>query len=118
MRPLPSRTVRIGRGADNDMVVDDLVVSRRHAELWAHPDGRYEIVDLGSHNGTFLNGRPVARAPVVPGDVVGIGHSAFCLVGDQLQEYVDTGEVVVLSAACAGAVGLLLRRHEPAAMRK
>ncbi|MFE9097397.1 FHA domain-containing protein [Streptomyces sp. NPDC007264] len=93
VRPLPSRTVRIGRGADNDMVVDDLVVSRRHAELRAHPDGTYEIVDLGSHNGTFLNGRPVARAPVAPGDVVGIGHSAFCLVGDQLQEYVDTGEV-------------------------
>ncbi|MFD1663662.1 FHA domain-containing protein [Streptomyces caeni] len=93
VRPLPSRTVRIGRGADNDMVVDDLVVSRRHAELRAHPDGTYEIADLGSHNGTYLNGRPVARAPVAPGDVVGIGHSAFCLVGDQLQEYVDTGEV-------------------------
>ncbi|MER6126851.1 FHA domain-containing protein [Streptomyces sp. NPDC001795] len=93
VRPLPSRTVRIGRGADNDMVIDDLVVSRRHAELRAHPDGTYEIVDLDSHNGTFLNGRPVTRAPVTPGDIVGIGHSAFCLVGDELQEYVDTGEV-------------------------
>ncbi|MFJ8059121.1 FHA domain-containing protein [Streptomyces sp. NPDC096142] len=93
VRPLPSRTVRIGRAADNDLVVDDLVVSRRHAELRAGPDGTYEIVDLGSHNGTYLNGQPVARAPVGPGDIVGIGHSAFCLVGDQLQEYVDTGEV-------------------------
>jgi ABC-type multidrug transport system ATPase subunit/pSer/pThr/pTyr-binding forkhead associated (FHA) protein len=93
VRPLPARTVRIGRGADNDLVVDDLVVSRRHAELRAESDGTYEIVDLGSHNGTFLNGQPVARATVTPGDIVGIGHSAFCLVGDQLQEYVDTGEV-------------------------
>ncbi|AVZ71497.1 ABC transporter ATP-binding protein [Streptomyces lunaelactis] len=93
VRPLPVRTVRIGRGADNDLVVDELVVSRRHAELQAHPDGSYEIVDLGSHNGTFLNGQPVARAPMSPGDIVGIGHSAFCLVGDQLQEFVDTGEV-------------------------
>lgn len=93
VRPLPSRTVRIGRGADNDMVIDDLVVSRRHAELRAHADGTYEIVDLESHNGTFLNGRPVTRAPVTGGDIVGIGHSAFCLVGDELQEYVDTGEV-------------------------
>ncbi|WP_330302297.1 MULTISPECIES: FHA domain-containing protein [unclassified Streptomyces] len=93
VRPLLARTVRIGRGDDNDLVIDDLVVSRRHAELRAHPDGTYEIVDLGSHNGTFLNGRPVAHAPVTPGDIVGIGHSAFCLVGDQLQEYVDTGEV-------------------------
>ncbi|MFF5129461.1 FHA domain-containing protein [Streptomyces syringium] len=93
VHPLPSRTVRIGRGADNDFVVDDLVVSRRHAELRATADGGHEIVDLGSHNGTYLNGRPVRRAPVAHGDIVGIGHSAFCLVGDELQEFVDTGEI-------------------------
>ncbi|NEC25222.1 FHA domain-containing protein [Streptomyces sp. SID8111] len=93
VRPLPARTIRIGRSADNDLVLDDLVVSRRHAELRALPDGGYEIADLGSHNGTYLNGAPVTRAPVGPGDIVGIGHAAFCLVGDELQEYVDTGEV-------------------------
>ncbi|MEV8318542.1 FHA domain-containing protein [Streptomyces sp. NPDC059900] len=93
VRPLPARTVRIGRAADNDLVIDDLVVSRRHAELRVLADGSYEIVDLGSHNGTYLNGQPVARAPVAPGDIVGVGHRAYCLVGDQLQEYVDTGEV-------------------------
>ncbi|MFD9110060.1 FHA domain-containing protein [Streptomyces bottropensis] len=93
VRPLPERTVRIGRASDNDLVIDDLIVSRRHAELRARPEGTYEIVDLGSHNGTFLNGTPVDQAMVTPGDIVGIGHSAFCLVGDQLQEYVDTGEV-------------------------
>jgi ABC-type multidrug transport system ATPase subunit/ABC-type multidrug transport system permease subunit len=93
VRPLPARTVRIGRAADNDLVIDDLIVSRRHAELRALPDGTYAIADLGSHNGTFLNGSPVTVAPIAPGDIVGIGHSAFCLVGDQLQEYVDTGEV-------------------------
>jgi ABC transport system ATP-binding/permease protein len=95
VRPLSARTVRIGRGPDNDLVIDELVVSRRHAELRALPDDTYEIVDLGSHNGTFLNGRPVAQALVSPGDIVGIGHSAFCLVGDQLQEYVDTGDVAL-----------------------
>ncbi|MFF4351065.1 FHA domain-containing protein [Streptomyces sp. NPDC001530] len=93
VRRLPARTVRIGRRGDNDLVIDDLTVSRRHAELRAGPDGTYEIVDLGSHNGTFLNGQPVERTPVTQGDIVGIGHSAFCLVGDQLQEYVDTGQV-------------------------
>ncbi|MEU9173519.1 FHA domain-containing protein [Streptomyces sp. NPDC048420] len=93
VRPLPTRTVRIGRADDNDLVIDDLVVSRHHAELRALPDGSYEIADLGSHNGTYLNGRPVTSAPLGPGDIVGIGHSAFCLVGDTLQEYVDTGEV-------------------------
>ncbi|MEU8892608.1 FHA domain-containing protein [Streptomyces sp. NPDC048442] len=93
VRPLPARTVRIGRADDNDVVVDDLVVSRRHAELRVLADGTYEIVDLGSHNGTYLNGQRVARAPVAPGGIVGVGHRAYCLVGDELQEYVDTGEV-------------------------
>ncbi|MCB5166732.1 ATP-binding cassette domain-containing protein [Streptomyces bambusae] len=94
VRPLPARApFRIGRGPGNDLVVDDLVVSRRHAELVAHADGTYEIVDLGSHNGTYLNGAPVTRARIGEGDIVGIGHSAFCLVGDHLQEYVDTGTV-------------------------
>ncbi|MFG3000405.1 FHA domain-containing protein [Streptomyces sp. NPDC048340] len=95
IRPLAARTaVRIGRAPDNDLVIDDLVVSRRHAELRSLADGTYEIVDLGSHNGTYLNGAPVeGAARLAEGDIVGIGHSAFCLVGDQLQEYVDTGEV-------------------------
>ncbi|MFJ6750046.1 FHA domain-containing protein [Streptomyces sp. NPDC091266] len=93
VRPLPAaRTTRIGRAPDNDLVIDDLAVSRRHAELRAGPDG-YAIVDLGSHNGTYLNGQPVAGAPVMPGDIIGIGHSAFALVGEELQEFVDTGEV-------------------------
>ena len=93
VRPLPAaRVTRIGRAPDSDLVVDDLTVSRRHAELRAGPEG-FEIVDLGSHNGTYLNGRAVDRAPMIPGDIVGIGHSAFALVGDELQEFIDTGEV-------------------------
>ncbi|MER6097972.1 FHA domain-containing protein [Streptomyces sp. NPDC001728] len=93
VRPLPAHSIRIGRASDNDLVVSDLVVSRRHAELRAHPDGTYWIHDLGSHNGTFLNGRPVVDARVTPADIVGIGRSAFCLIGGQLVEFTDTGEV-------------------------
>ena len=89
----PDREVVVGRAAGNWATPWDEHISRRHAELRARPEGTYEIVDLGSHNGTYLNGTPVDRAPVTPGDIVGIGHSAFCLVGDELQEYVDTGEV-------------------------
>ncbi|MEV7773740.1 ATP-binding cassette domain-containing protein [Kitasatospora sp. NPDC086791] len=90
---LPGHTVRIGRAPDNEMVLDDLVVSRHHAELRELPDGGHEIVDLNSHNGTYLNGRPVRRAPVGPADIVGIGHSALCLVDGRLVEYTDTGEI-------------------------
>ncbi|MFJ8659905.1 FHA domain-containing protein [Streptomyces sp. NPDC093795] len=93
VRPLPAHTIRIGRAPENDVVVSDLVVSRRHAELRAQPDGTYWIHDLGSHNGTFLNGAPVVDARVTPEDIVGIGRCAFCLIGGQLVEFTDTGEV-------------------------
>ncbi|MFE3627967.1 FHA domain-containing protein [Streptomyces goshikiensis] len=111
VRPLPDRsaartTVRIGRALDNDLVIDDLAVSRRHAELRALDDGTYEIADLGSHNGTYLGGAPVeGAARITEGDIIGIGHSAFCLAGDQLQEYVDTGEVSLDVQDLSVAVG-------------
>ncbi|MFJ5886309.1 FHA domain-containing protein [Kitasatospora cineracea] len=87
------RTIRIGRALDNDIVVSDLQVSRHHAELRQLPDGRWEIVDLGSHNGIFLNGQPTRRQLMGPQDRLTVGHSSFVLVGDQLQEFVDDGAV-------------------------
>ncbi|POX44695.1 FHA domain-containing protein [Streptomyces sp. Ru72] len=90
------RVMRIGRALENDLVVSDLQVSRHHAEFHATPDGRFEIRDLGSHNGTFVNGMPIGKggsALIGPNDIVGVGHSTFRLVGDRLEEFVDTGEI-------------------------
>jgi len=47
---------RIGRGSDNDIVVDDSSISRNHAELTEMPDGRFAVRDLGSSNGTMIQG--------------------------------------------------------------
>ncbi|MFE2979773.1 FHA domain-containing protein [Streptomyces sp. NPDC059258] len=90
------RVMRIGRALENELVVSDLQVSRNHAEFHATPDGRFEIRDLGSHNGTYVNGQPLHKsgsALIGPNDIVGVGHSTFRLVGDRLEEFVDTGEV-------------------------
>ncbi|WP_200301285.1 ABC transporter ATP-binding protein/permease [Streptomyces adelaidensis] len=90
------RVMRIGRALENELVVSDLQVSRNHAEFHATPDGRFEIRDLGSHNGTFVNGMPIAKggtALLGPNDIVGVGHSTFRIVGDRLEEFVDTGDV-------------------------
>jgi ABC transport system ATP-binding/permease protein len=90
------RVMRIGRALENELVVSDLQVSRHHAEFHATPDGRFEIRDLGSHNGTYVNGQPIAKGGsqlLGPNDIVGVGHSTFRLVGDRLEEFVDTGDI-------------------------
>jgi ABC-type multidrug transport system ATPase subunit len=89
--PLPAKALRIGRIPDNDLVIPDLDVSRHHAELRKSPAGSYEIVDLGSHNGTYVNGRRVSSAVIGEADIVSIGRSTFRLAGGELRQYVDDG---------------------------
>jgi ABC-type multidrug transport system ATPase subunit len=90
---LPAKVLRIGRSDDNDVVVPDLRVSRYHAELRRALGGDYEITDLGSHNGTFVNGQRITGAVVTEADVIGVGLATFRLVGDELQQFDDTGDV-------------------------
>jgi pSer/pThr/pTyr-binding forkhead associated (FHA) protein/DNA-binding CsgD family transcriptional regulator len=71
--------IRIGRARDNDVVLDDTLASRYHAELI--PRGaRAEIRDCGSANGTRVNGAPVDRAEVAPGDLVEIGDTTLRVI--------------------------------------
>src|SRR5215469_10662075 len=90
---LPGAVLRIGRAADNQVVVADLSVSRYHAELRREARGGYGIYDLGSHNGTFVNGQRVGSAPVTERDIIGIGRANYRLVGEELQEFLDTGDI-------------------------
>jgi pSer/pThr/pTyr-binding forkhead associated (FHA) protein len=70
---LKARTV-IGRGSDADITVEDTGTSRRHVEiLW---DGRRaKVRDLGSTNGSKLNGAPVTEAVLEPESVITIGRT-------------------------------------------
>ncbi len=90
---LPTTLLRIGRAADNQVVIADLSVSRYHAELRRNPRGGYTIVDLGSHNGTYVNGQRIESAPVSERDIIGIGPATYRLVGEELQEFLDTGDI-------------------------
>lgn len=63
----------LGRHSDCDVTVDDLTVSRRHAKL-IFRDGCWILHDLGSKNGTILNGALVTRCQLRPGDRLSLGE--------------------------------------------
>ena len=102
--------MRIGRVPDNDLVLPDLDVSRHHAELRKSPTGSYEIIDLGSHNGTYVNGQRVASKLLIEADLVSIGHSTFHLEGGELVQFVDD-EQVTSTAQDLAVPGKLLSRE-------
>jgi pSer/pThr/pTyr-binding forkhead associated (FHA) protein len=71
LRPI----VTIGRSRDCSIFLEDLTVSRLHATIRQLPDGGYELEDHQSATGTFVNGQPVSRCRLKPGDTVQIGTS-------------------------------------------
>jgi ABC-type multidrug transport system ATPase subunit len=89
------RALLIGRADDNDVVIGDLLVSRRHAELRRLGGGRFQLIDIGSHNGTFVNGQRITTEVVTEADVIGIGAATFRLAGDELQEFDATGGMLL-----------------------
>ncbi|MCL2324625.1 MAG: FHA domain-containing protein [Actinomycetia bacterium] len=66
------QSVTIGRQDDNDLVIADVNASRHHARFERAGDG-WELTDLGSTNGTLLNGQKTTRARLHDGDVILIG---------------------------------------------
>ena len=73
---LKSKPMALGRDHSNPIRLHDTEVSRRHAEV-RPVDEAYRIVDLGSANGTFLNGQPVDQAPLRSGDRLQLGQTVM-----------------------------------------
>lgn len=75
--PLTAEQMTLGRDALNEIVLPDPEVSRRHAQVIVADDGSHLLIeDLGSTNGTFVNGRRVTKpTPVEDGDTVELGQA-------------------------------------------
>ncbi|WP_018914547.1 FHA domain-containing protein [Thiomonas sp. FB-6] len=73
--------ITLGRRPHNDVVIDNLAVSGEHAVLLREGDG-YVVQDLGSTNGSYINGKPVKRAPFREGDSLDIGKYTLRLLSD------------------------------------
>ena len=85
--PLDKSPFYIGRDAANDWVIDDLLVSRKHAEIRRAAAGHWEIVDSNSSNGTFVNGKRLPKQTPVrlnANDMVAIGRVVMRFTGEAL----------------------------------
>jgi pSer/pThr/pTyr-binding forkhead associated (FHA) protein len=70
--PLESTQLTIGRGLNNDIILEDSRVSRHHAQL-RYRARRFWVADLGSTNGTFINGEQIAEQALRDGDTISLG---------------------------------------------
>jgi len=68
-------SVKIGRDNSNDIIINEPSVSRNHAVITKLEDDRYEVKDLGSTNGTFINGKLVIKEFLLPGDQLQVASS-------------------------------------------
>ncbi|MCR9116327.1 MAG: FHA domain-containing protein [bacterium] len=66
----------IGRGAEADVLLNDRWASRVHCRIDRHEDGLL-ITDLNSKHGTFINGKAITQAKLLPGDRISIGLTVF-----------------------------------------
>lgn len=112
-QPLDSRRITIGSSADNNLVLAHSSVSRRHAVI-RRQFGRYAVKDLGSTNGTFINGQRVARVRVIkPGDEIRFGAARFAVVGRKpRRRYLRRIAAFVTLCAAFAAIGFYAVRFE------
>jgi hypothetical protein len=76
--PAEAEMLVIGRSSDCDLAIDDRAISRHHARLRRTIEG-WDVLDLGSTNGTWLNGRRITSAVARPGDELDLGDRRFVL---------------------------------------
>jgi pSer/pThr/pTyr-binding forkhead associated (FHA) protein len=77
---LEGEITRVGRHPDSDIFLDDVTVSRRHAEF-VRKSGAYTVRDVGSLNGTYLNRERIDEASLANGDEVQVGKFKLVFLG-------------------------------------
>ncbi|MBQ7075628.1 MAG: FHA domain-containing protein, partial [Clostridia bacterium] len=79
--PLTSDVIIIGRGQDCNICINDLYMSNQNTQLWFE-DKEWYIADMGSTNGTFINGEKMTDEPLIldSGDRIRIGQVEFVIV--------------------------------------
>jgi diguanylate cyclase (GGDEF)-like protein len=102
-------SVVVGRGEEADVVLTNEGISRAHARIDAH-DNSFSITDLGSTNGTFVNGAPVRQSALLNGDKILLGD---VLLSFTFQDSIDVSyqESLRNMAIRDGLTGIFNRRY-------
>jgi transcriptional regulator with GAF, ATPase, and Fis domain len=88
--------LNIGRAIDNDIRLSVHLASRHHCRIEIDDEGAW-VMDLGSSNGTTVNGSPVERSPIKPGDAVGVGGAQLFVDHEPEQTGATLGETQRIS---------------------
>ncbi len=114
--PLPVGEVSIGRDSSNQLWVADPALSRRHCLLLQN-DGQFSIRDLGSRNGTLVNGVPVEQQQVRHGDQIFIGDSVLIFLTEEGGGHFDRNPVEFADTTAFDGPPLLLRAEDSLYLR-
>jgi pSer/pThr/pTyr-binding forkhead associated (FHA) protein len=98
-QPFDREILKIGRLSSAHIRLDDERVSRIHAVVEISSEGAVNIIDMGSADGTFVNGEKVNKAELKPGDEIRIGDTRLVFVDEDRQNEVTTAEVPAVAAA-------------------
>lgn len=88
--PLDAEHLSIGRKHSNDIQLNDLTVSGRHAMVSAATSNQVFVEDLGSTNGTLVNGNHIKKISLKHGDIIQMGHHQFTFMSEGEAKYEPT----------------------------
>ncbi len=111
-------SVSIGRSpkSSNDIVVDtDGQISKRHARIELDSDGRFTIYDVGSTNGTKVNGRRVENRTLNNGDEILIGATRLVFQQTHIQDALESADFVSEAQTAGAGIGSRMRNGESSA---
>jgi ABC-type multidrug transport system ATPase subunit/ABC-type transport system involved in multi-copper enzyme maturation permease subunit len=97
--------IRIGRDSANDWQIEDLTVSRFHAEIVQNDNGGFDLVDLRSANGSFINGISVRRREIEIGDLISIGGVTRRFTSDGLESPIGVEGIDIVAKDLHFSVG-------------
>lgn len=102
--PFQNSRLLIGRGDDCSLRIPASEVSRHHCEVvFDEDEDAVTVKDLGSSNGTFVNGRKVSEEEITPGDTITVGPATFVLRLNGFPKVVDVQAVLTRSRAPSDA---------------